>query len=130
MLVLVGQSLGYVAYFLGLETVDEADVQQDTRTGITAGVAVRLFQTVVLLVLACLRVMAYLLSEVHACKGTTIISLRCVLHCTFTLFQDLTRLYSDKTFLKKVQMVKVGLDVNSNPTIPTSVSNAKNIGFP
>ena len=24
-------------------------------------------------------------------------------------------------------MVKVGLDVNSNPTIPTSVSNAKNI---
>ena len=60
MLVLVGQSLGYVAYLLGLEAVDEADVQQDTRTGITAGVAVRLFQTVVLLVLACLRVMAYL----------------------------------------------------------------------
>ena len=60
MLVLVGQSLGYVAYLLGLETVDEADVQQDTRTGITAGVAVSLFQAVVLLVLAYLRVMAYL----------------------------------------------------------------------
>ena len=57
MLVLVGQSLGHIAYLLGLEAVDEADIQQDTRTGITAGVAVRLFQAVVLLVLACLRVM-------------------------------------------------------------------------
>lgn len=40
MLVLVGQPFGDVAYLLGLETVDETYIQQDTGTCIAAGVAV------------------------------------------------------------------------------------------
>ena len=56
MLILVGQAARYVADLLRRQAVDEADGQQDVGAGLAKGIAVRLFQPVVLLILARFRV--------------------------------------------------------------------------
>ena len=68
MLVLVGQAAGYVADFLRLQAMEEPHVQQDARAGMAARIAIGLLQAVILLHLACLRVVSYLGGEIHAAK--------------------------------------------------------------
>ena len=74
MFILVGQAARDVADLLGLQPVDEPNVQQDAGAGPSAGIAVGLLQPVVLLVLTILRVVSHLRREIHAAKISIIIS--------------------------------------------------------
>ena len=67
-LVLIGQTTRNVANLQGTQTVDATNIQQDAGAWPAAGITIRLFQAVVLLVLACLGVVSYLRCEIHATK--------------------------------------------------------------